>query len=307
MFWKLGALIAVFLVNVEAQKGRLDGNYGTIKPEDYNCQHWRNDIYNVVGSNTKKNSQMRRVLDRLNRMNLFEQNQKSLEEFKSLVILDRSPRVKEYLLAHKRIAEDTTLLSKHKTVTRNIYDLLEYHVGCTTDEISKINRVAEIFTPESRLRNLLRKLNYITSMYCLNEYRELIIRIVKLIGKENFSVITGFYELIDADSLADITTNKEKAKSFSFKTVNRAISLYLRGLEQHYYSSPSTKLQLVEVYMNDVQKPCAMFCDLMSPSVDYFSNITLEIAEKGKYFEKLVKFCCTISSMGLSLVTHETI
>lgn len=272
--------------------------------EQYTYDHWRRDFYELFGKSLKIVPGIPEVLAELKRIGEYEKTAEFHLLLNDKETINRSPLINRYFgTSTVLIPVKTTLLRKKENVTQNLISLISGHNGCSSDEIEKIDSVAEIFRYPTKINNILHYLRDTTKSFCLVNYSSLLVETKNLIGKENFIAIAILSEFIKMAHYKLYSTNLTTP---SIDSISSGVALYLIGLNHPIVSdidsmdSLNIEPLVGEVYETEVQYPCHLFCTLLDPIKQNLSH-TISNFERNKIatYERLIDLSCKLASLPI--------
>lgn len=277
---------------IESMNGMLHGAKlaNTLTSQNYGSHEWITDVLKLHLP-SMESSNIPETLFLLERMKQYEKR----PDF-ALPIYDiRQPsKVIDYLMASRKIIQKTTLLRKTKTVSENLLDIAS-NPNCISKEFYTIDELAKLFLPHSRMKMLLQKLAIATRTHCLLIYKELMARIIRLIGKDYFDVPLKISTFIDWRSTENYNLILDSPDSIS-----KAIASYLNSLEHPLLEDIELKniyeirLIIEQLFEIEVQHPVSTVCVLLNPIRQNYENNETTI------HEKFVDFSCALASFAYS-------
>lgn len=306
MYLRLFLIIIVGLVSIEAMPWKKKP--GTVIKTDQTW--WRRELSEMYGKFWRKQTFVESTVIKLNELNLYEQSPEFLLDIEKL---DKSYslRVRDVFDFAMKISIHSSLLHKPEILSKQLVNLLSNHQGCSSDEISKIERIKGIFRQGSRIEKTLAKKIEQEIIVCWFNYKTLIRAAFHLIGHNDLMMAMHLHNRIDKKSLEAYAEYHYDAKPEAIESLAHSLASYMMSLDHPDLDSISVinsahdELLLEEIYKIEVQEPCDKLCNLYSPVKRYFSGLTKSTYGERTNFSKdtniveiALEFSCDLSSFA---------
>lgn len=290
-------IISIFPVIIESvNKGQ----------DQYTFFQWKTEVWDLFRKVNTSRSYVYSATTKFERMGKFEQTPEFVNGLRSATSMHRKRphRIWDYIGASSDIAWETSLLRKPTNISRNLFEIIHYHNGCSPDELSKLDALHKALEPLARISKALKDLESLTFSTCWFFYKNLMHNAAKLAGTVNLSTIHRLSSSVNEKHLSGRAPNSRSAliKSLAEASFSHMIRVKHPSLEHVVLMSKSqVRSAVAEVYQIEVQQPCSMLCELLNPIKQYFAHISLQYDEINvKLKEKLVDFSCSIASFASS-------
>lgn len=270
---------------------------------------WRDDVYELFGVNKKKSNHIPTLLFKLKRIRSYEQTSDFHGQIKPVFESGRSYRVIQYVASSGIIPLETSLLRKTSSVSSNLIDLISQHNGCASDEISKIDRLSKLFVNHSRISLTFSRVKDKTLSFCLSTCKQMLMLLLKLIGKQNFDTVVKLTQFLNWNSWADNRIGNVYNQSVALiDLVAKGVASYLNTIEhpdlENIAATNSTPIESIigDLYQIEVLNPATVFCMVLNPirqKLPVLRGMNPKTPPtKGIRYEKLIDSSCNLASFG---------
>lgn len=314
MYYKVILAVIIFSTTIEAGK-YTNTEADLIQLEGYTYDKWRIHNSRMFSKNWKEGVTIRLVLDKLNKMNLFQHTPYFDIAMRARSYGRTSQRFLNYFRDSWKFCVRTTLLRKTKTLPENLFDILSDKNGCSRVELAKMFDVRNIFEPCSLAQLSIDKVMASQARHCHLDYRKSLLAAIRLVGKENTLIMANLMVKLDNRALNDFVRRQYDARPRSIELLSRGIASYLAQLNHPDLSEIGAnnlaefESLLEEVYNIEIKEPARKLCQSTTGIKGYFpwkkhKNLSPIERNKDTKFKKLIAlenmldFSCNIASFA---------
>lgn len=293
MFLILLLVVQSCLVTIEAKNDQY---------KDYTYMKWKKDVWSLYEKSKWHNVDLGIMIEKIKRMNEFEHTPELIPNYHEMSKSKRPAlRLYFYLGSSREIVGATTFLRKYKSTSENLLDFLSNHQGCNQDEISKFDRISQIYGKNLHLGTLLGSLKGNILRRCSNLYLKLMLNTTKLMGKENLDTIVSLSHYVDwVSSIDNSSLVKRDQPASKIEKEAKGIALYLGTLNNSKFNSINSSDSMAilkEIYEAEVQYRSSLFCTLLNP---IRQNLIRLSSTHSPPTDKLIEFSCNLASIASS-------
>lgn len=309
MIWKLIFIIAISVVTIEATRDDSDTELAAKPAKKYDLAKWKLDVWHLFDRGPKKPTftRVKYMLTHLDRMNSFEHS----DIFKQTVGSRRMKRIENYIITTKDIVRETTLLRKSKFITENLIDIFSNHIGCSKGEIFLLDKLGDIYGPQSRVNMAIQSLKSKTISQCWDSHKDLMLKTLNLVGKDIYSALDTLGELVKSSSLADFVSDQGESREKLTTSIGGGIASFFKQMEHPLIEDIEKSESIVEIeamvkemYDTEIHYPSTTFCDLLEPAKEHLARLRFMTHPGEKYLkhrrwheERLVDFSCDLATI----------